>query len=95
MKLYRVEITHDTDFEPGEWSSDLATVKKEYAEKRSSFDEEDYAYEDDSLAIVAIEVPEEVIEEFERDTEVLQKEVVALEPEEDGYTSWYWKKEKL
>lgn len=95
MKLYRVELTRNMDFEAGDWSSDLAVTKKDYEKRKDEFHEEDYAYEDDQIALVTIDVPEEVIEEFERDTEVLQKEVVCIEPEEDGTISWYWCKDAL
>lgn len=92
MKLYRVECHRDSDFSRTNWTTDIEKAKQDYdKEKEDWYDDE--AYEDDTIQLVEIEVPEEVFEEFEDDSTILQEEVLCIDPddeEEDGYVSSYW-----
>ena len=92
MKLYRVESHRDSDFSRTNWTTDIEKAKQDYEkEKEDWYDDE--AYEDDTIQLVEIEVPEEVFEEFEDDSTILKEEVLCIDPDDkdqDGYVSSYW-----
>ncbi|OTN83884.1 hypothetical protein A5819_003703 [Enterococcus sp. 7E2_DIV0204] len=92
MKLYRVERHGEFGFSRTYWTTELEAAKQDYEkEKEDWYDDE--VYEDDTIQLVEIEVPEEVFEEFEDDSTTLQEEVMCIDPddeEQDGYVSSYW-----
>lgn len=96
MKLYRIECHRESDIFRTSWTTDVEKAKQDYEkEKEDWYDDE--AYEDDTIQLVEIDVPEEVFKEFEEDSTVLQEEVIAIDPDdedEDGYVSSYWHTKK-
>ncbi|PZL73739.1 hypothetical protein CI088_08040 [Enterococcus plantarum] len=92
MKLYRVECYRDSDFSTTYWTTDLNKAKQDYDKQKDAWYDEE-AYEDDTIELVEIDVPEEVFEEFEDDSTTLKEEVLCIDPDdedEDGYVSSYW-----
>lgn len=94
MKLYRVECHRDSDLTVTDWTTDVNKAKQDYGKQKDSwYDDEDKVYEDDTIQLVEIDVPEEVLEEFEDEPKILQEEVICIDPDnedEDGYVSSYW-----
>ena len=92
MKLYRIECHRDSNLTVTTWTTNIETAKQNYEKVKAAW-YDDEAYEDDTIQLVEIDVPEEVLEEFEDEPKILQEEVICIDPDnedEDGYVSSYW-----
>lgn len=98
MKLYRVEGRRNSDVTVTDWTTELAIGKKKYADMKDTWHDDEQAYEDDSITLVVIDVPEEVYEEFEDDSIILQKHVLCIDTDdedEEGYVSSFWSNKNI
>lgn len=89
MKLYRVECHRDSDVTVTDWTTDLTIAKKKYKDLKDTWHDDEQAYEDDVISLIEIDVPEEIFDEFEEESDTLKEEVICVEPDDDEEGSVY------
>ncbi|EGO7616155.1 DNA-directed RNA polymerase subunit delta [Enterococcus faecalis] len=92
MKLYRYESSKNT----GHWTGSLIDATKEYEEEKDYLMSND-PDEDETVKLVSIEMPDDLIDELEDESKELKQAILIHDParldenpREDGYDFDYY-----
>ncbi|EHE8534675.1 DNA-directed RNA polymerase subunit delta [Enterococcus faecalis] len=92
MKLYRYESSKNT----GPWTESLVQANKEYEEEKDYLMADD-PDEDETVKLVSIEVPDELMGELDDDSKEVKQAILMHDPDclgesprEDGYDFDYY-----
>ncbi|EGS7979349.1 DNA-directed RNA polymerase subunit delta [Enterococcus faecalis] len=92
MKLYRYESSQNT----GRWTESLIQATKEFEEEKDYLMADD-PEEDETVKLVSIEVPDDLIDELEDESKELKQAILIHDParldenpREDGYDFDYY-----
>ncbi|EHB5084574.1 DNA-directed RNA polymerase subunit delta [Enterococcus faecalis] len=87
MKLYRYESSKNT----GPWTESLIQANKEYEEEKDYLMADD-PDEDETVKLVSIEIPDDLIDELEDESKEVKQAILMPDPDrsdenprEDGY----------